>query len=86
MNFSSIANVFGTLLIVAGSSMSLPILCALLYGEDDLTALAVSSLIIIGTGVPLKRIFRNNNNLHIRDGLFIATFGWIIIYNFVVFQ
>ena len=27
----------------------------------------------------MKRIFRNNNTLHIRDGLFIATFGWIII-------
>ncbi len=79
MNYSSIANVFGTLLIVTGCSMSLPVLCSLLYGEDDLTAIIVSSLIIIGLGIPLKRIFRNNNTLHIRDGLFIATFGWIII-------
>ena len=82
MNFSSIANVFGTLLIVTGSSMSLPALCSLLYGEDDLTAIVISSLIIIGLGIPLKRIFRNNNVLNIRDGLFIATFGWIIISGF----
>ncbi len=82
MNSSSIANVFGTLLIVTGSSMSLPALCSLLYGEDDLKAIAVSSLIIILLGIPLKRIFRNNNTLNIRDGLFIATFGWIIISGF----
>ncbi len=79
MNYSSIANVFGTLLIVTGCSMSLPAVCALIYGESDLAPIVVSSLIIIGLGVPLKRIFRNNNTLHIRDGLFIATFGWIII-------
>jgi len=82
MNYSSIANVFGTLLIVTGSSMSLPALCSLLYGEDDLTAIGISSLIIVGLGIPLKRIFSNNNLLNIRDGLFIATFGWIIISGF----
>lgn len=79
MNFHSIANVFGTLLIVTGSSMSLPVLCALLYGEDDLMPLAISSLLIIFLGLPLKRLYRNNLQLNIRDGLFIATFGWVII-------
>ncbi len=80
MNYlHSIANVFGTLLVVTGSSMLLPVLCALLYGEDDLTAIGLSALLVIGLGLPLKRMFRNNNKLNIRDGLFIATFGWIII-------
>jgi trk system potassium uptake protein TrkH len=82
MNYSSIANVFGTLLIVTGCSMSLPALCSMLYGEDDLTAITISAMIIIGMGIPLKWLFRNNNNLNIRDGLFIATFGWIIISGF----
>jgi len=36
MNFPFIANVFGTLLIVTGSSMLLLIFCSLIYGEDDL--------------------------------------------------
>ncbi|MGW8192942.1 MAG: TrkH family potassium uptake protein [Desulforhopalus sp.] len=79
MNYPAIANVFGTLLIVTGSSMFLPTLCALLYGEEDLTPIGLSALLVIALGLPLKRMFRNNNNLSIRDGLFIATFGWIII-------
>lgn len=79
MNYFSIANVFGTLLIVTGSSLLLPVICSLVYGENDLYALAFSALIIIGLGIPLRRIFRNHNQLDMRDGLFIATFGWIII-------
>ncbi len=79
MNYPSIANVFGTLLIVTGSSMVFPAICSLLYGEDDFTAITLAALLIVGLGFPLKRIFKNNNTLHIREGLFIATFGWIII-------
>ena len=82
MNYASIANVFGTLLIVTGSSMLLPVFCSLIYGEDDLQALALSSLLIVLLGIPLKRFFRNSDQLNIRDGLFIATFGWIIISGF----
>lgn len=79
MNYKSIANVFGTLLLVTGCSMSLPAVCSLLYGEDDLTAICLSAVIVFFVGLPLKRIFRNHNQLAIKDGLFIATFGWAII-------
>jgi len=79
MNYPSIANVFGTLLLVTGCSMSLPAICSFLYGEDDFGSICIAAVIVISIGLPLKRIFRNNNQLNIRDGLFIATFGWAII-------
>ncbi len=79
MNPASIANVFGTLLIVTGSSMLLPVICSFLYGENDLWPLLVSALGIIFAGIPIKRVFRNADQLGIRDGIFIAAFGWIII-------
>ncbi|MBF0399327.1 MAG: hypothetical protein HQL90_01015 [Magnetococcales bacterium] len=79
MNYSSVANVFGTLLIVIGSSMLLPAVCSIYYREDDLNAIVVSSFLIICLGIPLRWIFRNHHLLNIRDGLFIATFGWIAI-------
>lgn len=79
MNFRSIAYVLGVLLIVTGSSMTLPALCSLLYKEDDFLALFVSALIIVGTGLPLRHFFRKYNELNIRDGLFIAVFGWTMI-------
>ncbi len=66
-------------MIVTGSSLLLPAICSLIYGENDLLPIIFSAVIIIGVGLPLKRIFRNANQLDIRDGLFIATFGWIII-------
>lgn len=79
MNFATIANVFGTLMIVTGISMWIPVLCSYIYRENDLLPLVVSSLIVIGVGIPLKQYFRNSDQLNIKDGLFIATFGWIII-------
>lgn len=79
MNFQSIAYVLGALLIVAGSSMTLPALCSLLYQEDDFFALIISALIITGIGLPLRYFFRKYDQLNIKDGLFIAVFGWVLI-------
>ena len=79
MNYSAIANVLGKLLIVTGSSMVLPLICSLYYGEDDLIALAASGIITVGLGLPLWRVFRQHQNLTIKDGFFIAVFGWILI-------
>jgi trk system potassium uptake protein TrkH len=79
MNLTSIANVFGTLLIVTGSSMLLPAICSLYYGEDDLFAILISALIIVCAGIPFKWFFRNENQLGIKDGIFLASFGWVVI-------
>ncbi len=79
MNFPSIAYVFGALLMVTGSSMILPVICSLIYNEDDLFPLLVSSLITIAIGLPLRWLFRSQHDLNIKDGLFIAVFGWVLI-------
>jgi trk system potassium uptake protein TrkH len=79
MNYSSISNVLGKLLIVTGSSMVFPIICSLYYKEDDLYALAITGIITIGLGLPLWWLFRRSNQLNLKDGYFIAVFGWILI-------
>jgi trk system potassium uptake protein TrkH len=79
MNYPSIANVLGKLLIVTGCSMVFPVICSLYYGEDDLYAIAVTGVIAIALGMPLWRFFRRNHNLNLKDGYFIAVFGWILI-------
>ncbi|MGD8992442.1 MAG: potassium transporter TrkG, partial [Desulfobacterales bacterium] len=79
MNYSSIANVLGKLLIVTGCSMVFPVICSLYYKEDDLFALAITAMVTFGLGVPLWRFFRRYQNLNIKDGYFIAVFGWILI-------
>lgn len=79
MHFASIAHVIGVLLIVTGSSMSLPIACSLLYQENDLLPLLYSAAITLGVGIPLFLAFRKDNELNIKDGFFIAVTGWIFV-------
>ncbi|CAB5105904.1 Trk potassium uptake system protein TrkH [Olavius algarvensis associated proteobacterium Delta 3] len=79
MHFTSIANVFGKLLIITGSSMILPIICSLYYGGADLRAILVSGIITVACGLPLWWVFRHRYELNIKDGFFIAVFGWVLI-------
>ncbi len=79
MNYSTIANVLGKLLIVTGSSMVFPLICSIYYKEDDLYALAITAIVTVAIGLPIWRYFRRQNDLNLKDGFFIAVFGWIMI-------
>ena len=79
MNITAIGNVLSTLLLVTGGSMLLPAVCALIYGEDDLAALGVSCAVIVVCGLALRRFFPRLDELSFKEGLFVATIGWIII-------
>jgi trk system potassium uptake protein TrkH len=79
MNYTTIANVLGKLLIVTGSSLIFPVVCSLYYKENDLYSLIITALITVGIGIPMYRTFRHHNELNIKDGFFIAVFGWVLI-------
>jgi trk/ktr system potassium uptake protein len=79
MNYKSIANIFGKLLIITGSSMIFPIICSLFYMEDDLYSITITAIVLVILGFILWRFFRRNQDLNIKDGIFIAVFGWILI-------
>lgn len=79
MNYKTIANVLGKLLIVTGYSTIFPLICSLYYGETDQYAIGITGIIIIGMGYPLWWFFRRNRDLNIKDGFFIAFFGWVLI-------
>jgi len=79
MNFPSIAYVMGALLLVTGSSMLLPVICSVIYKENDLFPLLVSAIVTVGAGIPLRYYFRKYDELNIRDGIFVAVFGWVLI-------
>lgn len=79
MNYKTIANVLGKLLIVTGCSMLFPVICSLFYKEDDLYSMVITGILTIGFGYPLWWFFRRNRELNIKDGFFIAFFGWILI-------
>ena len=79
MNYRAIAYVLGILFILIGSSMVLPVICSFLYREDDLFPILISAIITIGSGLPLWWFFRDHNDLNIKDGFFIAFFGWVLV-------
>jgi trk system potassium uptake protein len=79
MHYSSIAHVIGILLIVTGSSMILPIACSLYYNEADLLPLLYSSCIILGFGLSSWWFNRRSYELDVKDGIFVAVFGWVLV-------
>jgi trk system potassium uptake protein TrkH len=79
MHFTSIVHVLGLLLIVTGSSMFLPAICSLYYHEADLLPIVYSALITVGLGLPSWWFCRRQHELNIKDGIFIAVFGWFLV-------
>lgn len=79
MNYRTIAYVLGTLSIVIGCSMIFPILCSLYYNGGDLFAILLSAIISVLLGLPFYWFFRKSQKLSIKDGYFIAVFGWIMV-------
>src|SRR6056300_1547830 len=72
--------ILGTLFLVTGLAMFLPIVTTLFYwGEGDFFALASSSAISLGVGALLRWVFRDAIELEFKDALFIATFGWVFV-------
>ena len=69
----------GVLLLVTGSSMILPVICSLYYGENDLFALSISMVIIIVLGLPFFFRYRHQHDLGIKDAIVIAPLGWMVV-------
>jgi trk system potassium uptake protein TrkH len=79
MNYPTILNVLGKLSIVTGCSMVFPLICSMYYQEDDLYAITFTAIITIALGFCLWWSFRGHQELNIKDGFFIAVFGWVLI-------
>ena len=80
MHKNAILHILGTLLLVTGASMALPFVCSLYYGEDDRLPILISAVVIIALGLALRMsVRRTGSEPQIRDGLFVAFFGWILV-------
>ncbi len=80
MNYRSIAHVMGTLLLVTGGAMVLPAICTLFYdNEGDLIPILISAAVTGAAGFAPWWLFRNEQELNLKDAFAIAAFGWIII-------
>ncbi|WP_028583398.1 TrkH family potassium uptake protein [Desulfogranum mediterraneum] len=82
MHFASITHVFGLLLLVTGTAMLFPALCAAYYGEGDLLPLLLSAGVTYLLGLPTWWFFRKQYELNIKDGIVVAVFGWLVVSSF----
>lgn len=77
MNYRIILNTLGWVLNLEAAAMTLPLICALIYGEPY----AYTFLICIGTclliGIPLTLKTPEKKTMYAREGFVIVTLSWI---------
>jgi len=81
MNYRTILNILGVLLIFEGLSLLLPLPFSLYYGDGDARAIICSAIICLVTGglVFLLTRSRSGKDLGIREGFVIVGSGWTIL-------
>lgn len=77
MNVRLTLYVQGGLLIFLGCMLATPIPVSIYYRDGQVVCFAVSALSTILTGAVLFLIFRSREEITIREGFAIVTFGWI---------
>jgi trk system potassium uptake protein len=69
--------VVGFLQVCIGLTMALPAWCAWHYGESALEAILWSMAISIVGGAAIAALARSDDDIRVREGFAIVTFGWI---------
>ena len=86
MNIKIILYVFGILLLIEGGLLMLPVIVALLYGEQDLLPILYSSAIAFTVGGLCWYFNRKcSNEIGKREGFFIVSAVWIVFAFFGAF-
>ena len=77
-HYKPVLNILSALLIFLAAALALPTLVAFLYEKSDLHAFLVTIGIALGIGIPAFFITRSKEELQIRDGFIVVSFGWFI--------
>lgn len=79
MNIRLIINVLGWTLILEAVCMTLPMFCALCYGEKELWTFLLCSAICLAAGLLLKCIKPQNRRMYAKEGLAAVSLSWIFM-------
>ncbi|TKG96155.1 TrkH family potassium uptake protein [Puteibacter caeruleilacunae] len=79
INFKVVARTLGILLLIEGVAMLTALLISLIYGESDLQAFGIASLVTMGTG-GLTYLATKNASFDIgkREGFIIVSLVWVV--------
>lgn len=79
MQLISMLSFFGTILMILGISMLLPVLPGLYYGEGDWLVFLLGGTLVLLSGLILnKTTLRFKDELYLREALALVTMSWLI--------
>ncbi|MCR5625097.1 MAG: TrkH family potassium uptake protein [Lachnospiraceae bacterium] len=79
MNFKMIKYVIGWLLIIVSILMIIPIICAIICGEDTIISFLIAGIITASLGTLLRLKKPENMTMYSKEGLILVAIGWILI-------
>lgn len=79
MNKRLTFNLVGNVLRVESALMLLPLIVALLTGDDDVRAFLLAILITLLVGTALSAIKPKRDSLRAREGFAVVSFSWILV-------
>lgn len=79
MNYKMIKNILGWILLFEAIFMLIPLITAIIYGEDESLIFIVVMLMCIGCGGFLIMDKPSDTTLYSRDGFVIVSLSWIIL-------
>lgn len=80
MNLRLITRLLGAILLIEAAAMAPSLGIALLYGDGDWQALALTMLLLIALGFPAWRFVRaEDSNLRAREGFVTVALAWVLL-------
>ena len=79
MNYRMISYIIGCIWLFEGAFLLVPVITALVYGENAVFAFLWTMLICVGVGVLLTIKKPKNQTLRARDGFVVVSLSWIAI-------
>ena len=77
MNYRMIVKRLGTVLLIEGACMALPMIVSAIYGQGDFLPFLISAAITSFIGFAMQSVRITSSDIYIREGLAIVAMSWI---------
>ena len=79
MNKKLIINIIGLVIMIEAALMVLPLIVALIYGEDDWIWFLITGVPLAGLGFLCRKIKAQKKQLFSRDGYIVTGLAWVVM-------
>ncbi len=79
MNIAMILKNLGILLMVEAGCMLPPLLVAIIYNQNDISAFMITIIALVVFGFAMYKVPARNKYFYARDGFAIVSLGWILV-------